>query len=141
MSGSPFDHVADISRWLAHAGICHLELSGPDGRLSLTRGVLTGGADAATQPGEPEAAAADEIVRSPGMGVLHLAHPLREEPLAPLGSRVRAGQALAILRAGAVLTPVVAPTEGIVAQILGEEGRLCGYGDPLVSLSPIEDEE
>lgn len=137
MSASPFSHVADISRWLADAGIERLELDGPLGRLVLSR------AGASVEPG-PKVPAQDvpetgTIVRSPGMGILRLTHPLHDGALAPVGTKVRDGQALAVLQTGAILTPVEAPCDGIVVAVHGADGRVTGYGDALFALSPTRE--
>ncbi|GLR83530.1 acetyl-CoA carboxylase biotin carboxyl carrier protein [Bradyrhizobium iriomotense] len=130
----PFQHVDELSSWLAEAGIDYLELSGPDRQLRLGRAVepellvkTTDGANAVT-------------VKAPMVGTLLHSHPMRRVPLAACGSLVRAGQTVALLQVGAMLVPIDAPCDGIVVELLAEEGVLVGFGAAITRLSDIATE-
>jgi acetyl-CoA carboxylase biotin carboxyl carrier protein len=131
----PLDHVADIAAWLAATDIDCLELTGPAGHLRLRRG------------GEPEVTAdrtGDEplaeyesvAMPSPGFGIFLHAHPLHKTPLVQAGDSVAAGQALGFLKIGPLLVPVSAPHDGVVSDIVAQDGTLVGFGDPLFRFSP-----
>jgi acetyl-CoA carboxylase biotin carboxyl carrier protein len=132
---NPLDHVAEIAAWLAATDIDYLELAGPTGHLRLRRGgeseVTTGG----VSDGPP---AEDETVAmpSPGFGIFLHAHPLHETPLVRAGDSVAAGQVLGFLKIGPLLVPVPAPHEGVVSDILAQDGTLVGFCDPLFRFSP-----
>lgn len=135
----PFDHIEELSAWLAEANIDSLELTGPDGRLFLKRAdgarytPDTGDAPVETTEDEP-LERGPTVVTAPLAGILCHAHPMQETPLAAEGSRVRAGQPLALLRIGALLVPVAAPHDGYVGAMLAEEGSLIGYADAVLEL-------
>lgn len=132
----PFQHVDQLSLWLAEAGIDYLELSGPDRELRLGRAVRQG-----LQAKAPVAArAVTHAVRAPMAGILLHSHPMRRVPLAPCGSLVRAGQAVALLQVGALLVPIDAPCDGVVVEVLAEEGALVGFGAEIARLSDIASE-
>ena len=121
--------VATLSRWLDATDIDRLELSGPDGSLTLGR--------AGVAHAEPvaEAAAVVEVV-SPSLGIFLDRHPLAVQPLIEIGDEVAEGDPLGCLQVGALLTPVWAPRAGIVAERLAAPGALVGYGTPLFRLQP-----
>jgi acetyl-CoA carboxylase biotin carboxyl carrier protein len=129
----PFQHVDQLSSWLAEAGIDYLELSGPDRQLRLGRAIrqellvkTTDGASADTHA---------VTVKAPMAGTLLHSHPMRRVPLAPCGSRVRAGQTLALLQVGALLVPIDAPCDGVVVEVVAQEGALVGFGADIIRLS------
>jgi acetyl-CoA carboxylase biotin carboxyl carrier protein len=134
----PFQHVDQLLSWLTEAGIDYLELSGPDRQLRLGRaveqGIQTNIADAAR--GVTQAV----TVRAPIAGTLLRSHPLGRVPLAPCGSLVRAGQTVALLQVGMLLVPIDAPFDGVVIEVLAEEGALVGFGAEITRFSDIANE-
>ena len=134
----PFQHVDQLTSWLAEAGIDYLELSGPDRQLRLgsvvQRGVLTGTTDAV------HTVTHLVTVKAPMVGTLLHRHPMRRVPLAPCGSLVRAGQPVALLQVGALLVPIDAPCDGVVAEVVAQEGALVGFGAEITRLSRIASE-
>lgn len=129
MTDAALDRARLIAGWLTGTDIALLELEGPGTSLRLRRC----GGGYVEQETLPQAAAGT-LVRTPSVGVLLLAHPQQQAPLAPPGSRVRAGQALALLRIGVLLLPVVAPRDGQVARVLVADGTTVGYGEAVVEL-------
>ena len=134
---SPLDRAPDLAAWLDQAGLDELELTGPGGRLLLRRG-----GDRAVAAAPPDEAPEDafDVVASPGVGHFLVCHPLREEPLAGPDDAVVAGQTIGLLRVGALLLPVPAPRDGVVARLVAEDRALVSYGDPLVELWPQDEE-
>jgi len=134
----PLDHIAELSAWLAAANIDSLELTGPAGRLFLKRtesdrhlpgeGVSTESVEAKIRD------RGGTVVKAPIAGVLLHCHPMHKAPLAPQGSKVPAGQVLALLQIGALLVPVASPHEGYVGTLLAEDGALIGFGDAVVEI-------
>lgn len=125
------EEIAGLGAAMAAAGVGRLELTGPGFALSLARG---GAVAAAEEVAEPEAEPV--AVTAPALGAFLRAHPLHEAPLAADGEAVVAGQAIALLRVGDLLTPVTAPADGIVIAALPAEGALVGYGDRLFDFLP-----
>ena len=130
------EDLSEIAAAMAAGGVARLELTGPDVRLVLGRGV---GAEPLAMEVDAEAVAPETIaVAAPGVGTFLRAHPLHDRPLAAAGDRVGAGQPIAVLQVGALLLPVVAPTAGVVVDAAVEGGTLVGYGDRLFDLTPQE---
>jgi acetyl-CoA carboxylase biotin carboxyl carrier protein len=69
------------------------------------------------------------------VGILLHSHPMRRVPLAPCGSLVRAGQTVALLQVGALLVPIDAPCDGVVVEVVAQEGALVGFGADIIRLS------
>ncbi|MBP7241831.1 acetyl-CoA carboxylase biotin carboxyl carrier protein subunit [Amaricoccus sp.] len=131
--------MADLAAAMIAAGIARLELIGPDFRLALARGEAAPEETDETAGGTEAAAETDADVipvTAPALGMLLRAHPLHERPLAGDGEAVVAGQAIALLRIGALMTPVAAPANGVIVAALAEEGALVGYGDRLFDFLP-----
>jgi acetyl-CoA carboxylase biotin carboxyl carrier protein len=132
------ERIEQLAAWLREADIGLLELHGPGTRLSLRhdRGgeVSIRQDSAAGAPQESAAPARTSTVAAPGVGVFRQGHPLRAAALAPVGTRVRAGQPLGLLQIGALLLPVTAPQAGTVVHWHASESTPVGYGTPLVDL-------
>lgn len=125
--------VQDLVRILQTDGVTLFECDAPDGRLRLR---FAAGGPALQEQDVPQEKPAPEkpapaVQRAPGMGFLHLQHPLAGQPLLVEGETVAQGQIVAILQADDVLYPVEADREGIVGQILVREGDVIGYGSAL----------
>jgi acetyl-CoA carboxylase biotin carboxyl carrier protein len=133
----PFQHVDQLESWLAEAGIDYLELSGPVRQLRLgaiEQELLVKTTDAA------DAVTSAVTVKAPMVGTLLHSHPMRRVPLAPCGSLVRAGQTVALLQVGALLVHIDAPCDGVVVEVLAQEGALVGFGAEITRLSDIASE-
>lgn len=142
--------IRQLGDWLAGTDIAVLELSTPDTRIRLDRGTAasptsparaaapavattaTTGADRAPRP-------AGQVVKAQSVGVFLDTHPLAAGPLAPVGARVAAGQVLGLLRIGALLLPVTAPADAVVARVLATPGEAVGYGTALFDLNDPND--
>lgn len=128
------DEIRQLSTWLEATDIEMLELLGPGERLCLRR---NGTRVEIVPDGAPRTAAPRAVVTAGSVGVFLHGHPLRGEALAPLGTLVRAGQAVGLLQIGSLLLPVAASQDGTVAAVLAEPGAAVGYGTPLIELQPL----
>jgi acetyl-CoA carboxylase biotin carboxyl carrier protein len=137
----PFDQLETLSAWMAEAGIDELELAGPSFRLRLNGGGLQALDDEASESQRdvvPDQRPSSDVVAAPAVGLFLHRHPFHEAALAPEGTRVRAGQALGLLRVGPLLVPVIAPRDGIAGTKLVAHETVVGFGTRLVELHPRE---
>lgn len=88
-------------------------------------------------PARPGNTAPAGILRSPGMGMLLLSHPLSALAALKEGDQIAGGQLVALLRVGELLTPVLATSDAVVSRVIGQEGALTGYGDALFELASL----
>lgn len=76
---------------------------------------------------------ASETLRAPHIGLFRGAHPL-DADAAALPRLVRRGEIVGYLKAGVLLRPVLAPSDGVLSRQLVDEGALVGYGAKLFEL-------
>ena len=134
----PPPDIAQIAAWLAATDIAELDLRGPDTHLHLRHPGAP--PPAVPNPATPNPAAPTRqglTVTAPSLGVFLHRHPLHDRPIAPIGTAVRQGQPLGLLRIGSLLLPVPAPIAGIVAGFWAAHDGLVGYGSALVELDPL----
>jgi acetyl-CoA carboxylase biotin carboxyl carrier protein len=138
------ERLRELATWLASTDICLLDLRGPQMHLRLRRDGGTMGEVVQVDTGDdsPTAIASTTpqtdttLVSASSVGVFLHRHPLRDAPLARPGADVGAGQTLALLQIGALLLPVTAPHDGVLAGPLVTHGTAVGYGTPLLQLQP-----
>jgi acetyl-CoA carboxylase biotin carboxyl carrier protein len=123
------DDIAVLARVFSESGLDELHLTGPGTDLHLRRP----GSPSTTRPASPSRAA---TVASPGVGIFLPRHPLHTEAMVLPGRRVRAGQAVALLRIGSLLRQVIAPAAGTLGAALVEEGAMVGFGTQLFAFHP-----
>lgn len=115
-----------VAALLAASPFSELELTGPGLRLHLRN---SGGSIT-------DVTTAAAVIASPAIGQVLWRHPLHAAALAPPGTRVRAGQPVALLQVGPLLRPVLAPADGVVGSALVPDGTLAGYGTKLLHFHP-----
>lgn len=130
------EYLAEIAAAMTSVGVGRLELTGPEFHLVLGCGAEDASIAAEEAPAEPDAGIIP--VAAPGLGTFLRTHPLHDRLLAGDGEAVAAGQAIALLRIGALLTPVPAPANGLIVEGIPEDGALVGYGDRLFDFLPQE---
>ena len=133
------DSIQQLCAWLAGTDIGLLELRGPDTQLRLRNDAGGARQESAAAPREPAQLpqARGLSANAPSVGVFLHGHPLRETALAPVGTRVRAGQPLGLLQIGALLLPLCSPQAAVVTGVRVAHGTAVGYGTPLVDLQPL----
>jgi biotin carboxyl carrier protein len=57
------------------------------------------------------------------------------------GDRIQAGTPVGAIESMKILSPVVAPADGLVTEVLVEDGHPVEYGEPLFLLRPLEEGE
>lgn len=99
-------------------------------------------APAAPQP-EPAAAPAQEpaepglvTVTAPVVGIFYRRPEPGAAPFVEPGAPVRAGETMALVEVMKMFNSVTAETDGVVAEVLVEDGALVEYGQPLFLLRP-----
>ncbi len=131
------DGLAALAAAFAASGLDELVLTGPGTDLHLRRPGREAAPRSAPPAGRTTARAPGATtIRAPGVGLFLPRHPLRAELLVAPDRRVRAGQAVALLRIGSLLRPVVAPDHGTVGAALVEEGAIVGFGTALFAFQP-----
>lgn len=108
--------------------------------LELSRGAGT--STAAAAPAAPVQTAAqpvaetDEVIASPLAGVFYAAPEPGAEPYVRAGQTVSKGQTLCLIEAMKMMSEVSAPCDCVITQVLGENGALAPYGEPIFRYRP-----
>ncbi len=81
-----------------------------------------------------ETAAAVKEVRAPLVGTFYRAPAPDEKPYVEIGQSVKKGDVIGIIEAMKLMNEVTASEDGVVTEILAEDGSLVGFDDPLIRL-------
>lgn len=74
------------------------------------------------------------VVKSPFVGTFYSAPKPGAPPFAQVGERVRRGQTICIIEAMKLMNEIEAEADGVVVEILAENGKAVQYGDALFRL-------
>jgi len=98
----------------------------------------TSGSTPATAAAAAAQKAKDEegmvVVKSPFVGTFYSAPKPGAPPFAQVGERVRRGQTICIIEAMKLMNEIEAEADGVVVEILAENGKAVQYGDTLFRL-------
>ena len=90
----------------------------------------------ASAPSSNSAPAEDdaELVTAPMVGTYYAAASPDEAPFVKVGQKVNKGDVLCIIEAMKMMSEITAQYDGVVAEILAENGQAVGFGAPLLRL-------
>lgn len=75
-----------------------------------------------------------KIIKSPLVGVFYVAPGEECEPFVSVGDQVKKGQILAIVEAMKLMNDIESEFDGVVKEVLAENGKMVEYGQPLFLL-------
>ena len=75
-----------------------------------------------------------ELVTAPMVGTYYAAASPDEAPFVKVGPKVNKGDVLCIIEAMKMMSEITAQYDGVVAEILAENGQAVGFGAPLLRL-------
>ena len=75
-------------------------------------------------------------IKSPLVGVFYASPAENEEPYVAVGDTVKKGQTLCIIEAMKLMNEIDSEYDGMVAEILAENGQPVEYGQPLFRICP-----
>lgn len=73
----------------------------------------------------------DKVVKSPLVGTFYTAPSEDAEPFVDVGDSVKKGQVLAIVEAMKLMNEIESEYDGVVEEVLAENGQAVEYGQPL----------
>jgi acetyl-CoA carboxylase biotin carboxyl carrier protein len=139
MSDSPDlspDDVKEILRLVDESQFDEFELETP----RLTIRFRRGGApvqESAAPPARPAEATDGMVdVTAPMVGTFYRAPGPGEAPFVEVGSPVEEATQVCILEVMKLMSPVLAGTRGVVAEVCGSNGEAVGFGDVLFRVRP-----
>ena len=140
------------------SGISELEIQEGEERVRISRGPLAGSAGAqqmmappmmyaaavpeSAAPGAPVAPAAAEapaepqgfVLKSPMVGTFYRSSTPGGKPFVELGQSVKVDESVCIIEAMKLLNEIEAGHEGVIKEILVENGQPVEYGQPLMRI-------
>lgn len=136
------DRVRNLIDWFAGSGLQSFELKDGDFSIRLTRpealsqGVAAAPAAPVAAMTEAPAATVSEAIRieAPLYGICYLAPAPGQPPFVQVGQNVKAGETLCLMEAMKMLNAVTAPRDGVVKEILVEDGLEIEQGQLLLVL-------
>lgn len=141
--------VRELADMLAETGLTEIEVEDGDRKIRVSRGSVAAAAPvaiaapvsaapaAAAAPAAPVPAAEPAVdlanaVKSPMVGTAYLLPEPGAAPFVSPGDTVKTGQTLLIVEAMKVMNPITAPRDGVIKQVLIENGQPVEYDQPLV---------
>ena len=138
------------------SGISELEITEGEEKVRISRGMpgayaahpqpmyyapqpMPGPAEAVPAPPVQAAAPAEpegHVIKSPMVGTFYRSSAPGAKPFADIGQAVKAGETICIIEAMKLLNEIEADHDGIVKEILVENGEPVEYGQPLIILAP-----
>ena len=88
----------------------------------------------ATTPAPAAAVPSGKLIKSPMVGTFYRASAPGAKPFVDVGDPVKQGQAVCIVEAMKILNEIESDIDGIVKEILVENGQAVEYGQPLFVL-------
>lgn len=85
-------------------------------------------------PGAASAEENAELVTAPMVGTYYAASSPDEAPFVTVGQKVSKGDVLCIIEAMKMMSEITAQYDGVVVEILAENGQAVGFGAPLLRL-------
>jgi acetyl-CoA carboxylase biotin carboxyl carrier protein len=132
------------------SGIAELEITEGEEKVRISRGIPGGAAQAVPQPGtvymtspmtqpaadapvaappvvEPEG----HVIKAPMVGTFYRSSAPAAKPFVELGQAVKAGETVCIIEAMKLLNEIESDCEGVIKEVLVENGQPVEYGQPL----------
>lgn len=128
-----------VANKMRRSGLAQIEIGGRDYHVRL-RFEPAGDVPTVMPSGPQEAAASvpTESVRACLPGTVCLQYPGRDETFVSLGSVVRQGALLALLKIGLTYLPVLSPADGTVTSIPVSQGDAVEYDSVILTLRKTE---
>ena len=124
--------VRALANILNETELTEIEVEKDDLKIKVKREVTV--AAAPVQYAAAPAARSGEEVKSPMVGTAYLQPAPGAAPFVSAGAKVKKGQTLLIIEAMKTMNPIVAPRDGVVAEILVGDAQPVEFGEALVVL-------
>jgi acetyl-CoA carboxylase biotin carboxyl carrier protein len=134
------------------SGIAELEITEGEEKVRISRGIAGGVAQATPQPGTvymttpltpaaadspaalpgaPPAEPEGHVIKAPMVGTFYRSSAPGAKPFVELGQAVKAGETVCIIEAMKLLNEIEADGDGVIKEVLVENGQPVEYGQPL----------
>lgn len=147
------EQIMQLMDKLEHSSLAELEICNGDQRVTLKKAqtvcVPSAAPTAASVPApapiavaEPPAALCAEskpapgiVVKAPLVGTFYRASSPDVAPFVTVGDRVKKGQTVCLIEAMKMMNEIAAPADGVVEEILAENGEIVAFDAPLLRIA------
>lgn len=134
------ERVKGLIDLIANSPVTELVLSDEDGEIHLKREGLSASSGRPAPVAAPSAISVErdtKKITAPLPGVLYLAPDPNAAPYVSIGTKVRAGDTLALVEAMKTMVPLIADCDGEVSAILVENEAYVDAVQPLFHIVPV----
>jgi len=132
--------VRKLAQLLKDTGLSEIEFESEGKRIRVNSGHAAGAmihSPVVAPAAAPAAAAKPEgppagALTSPMVGTAYLSPEPNAAPFVKVGDRVNKGQTVLIIEAMKVMNPILAPTSGVVSEILISDGQPVEFGEAMM---------
>lgn len=128
------DIVVKLSRKQQQVTVAAPVAAAPVAAAPIAAAVAPAAAPASAAPAAVDDGS-HEIVKSPFVGTFYRAASPTSKPFTEVGATVKAKQTLCIVEAMKLMNEIECEVEGVVAEILVENGEPVQFGDPLFKIA------
>ena len=133
------ENIEQIIKLFERSTVSKMEIESGDLKIKLEKEVgesqtFVRAPTSTTQSAEPTEAAKGTVVKAPLVGTFYGAANPQSAPFVSVGDLVTAGTVLCLIEAMKVMNEIKAPVDGVVLEILGRNGEMVAYDQPLIRL-------
>lgn len=133
------ENIEQIIKLFERSTVSKMEIESGDLKIKLEKEVgesqtFVRMPTSTTQMAEPTETTKGTVVKAPLVGTFYGAANPQSAPFVSVGDLVTAGTVLCLIEAMKVMNEIKAPTDGVVLEILGRNGEMVAYDQPLIRL-------
>jgi len=128
------DHLIKLIETVSHSGLSKFEYeeSGVRVRMEKPKSVQEATVQAqAKVPEQVQEGNEGQVITCPLVGIFYTAPEEGARPFVEVGDSVKKGQILAIVEAMKLMNEIESEYDGVVAEVLAENGKAVEFGQPL----------
>lgn len=132
------EHLIKLIETVSNSGLSKFEYeeSGVRVHMEKPEAVKAGAASMQAEvqeemPKEAQEAEKGNVITSPLVGIFYTASEENAEPFVKVGDFVKKGQTLAIVEAMKLMNEIESEYDGVVKEVLAENGKAVEFGQPL----------
>jgi acetyl-CoA carboxylase biotin carboxyl carrier protein len=133
------ENIEQIIKLFERSTVSKMEIESGDLKIKLEKEVGESQSfvrvpTSTTQIAEPTETIKGTVIKAPLVGTFYGAANPQSAPFVSVGDLVTAGTVLCLIEAMKVMNEIKAPVDGVVLEILGRNGEMVAYDQPLIRL-------
>lgn len=144
----PWDQIEELTKYLKKKGLAEISIQTKEGSISLKKDsptIVTAPSapmvsehiktEDSKKTSSPEKSSLHEI-KSPMVGTFYMSPSPGAEAFVKVGSKVNKGDVLCIIEAMKIMNEMPADTNGVIKEILANDGEVIEFGQVLFRIEP-----